>query len=250
MDRAWMFLWGAAALCVGACATSTASTRGNNDGDAGDIPIYDAGNASTDGRISTACTLGTPDHCGACGTACPGVDDDGTQRTCSDSTPTATCDFICKGEWYDLDGDAANGCEAQDPIVHDSAEAGVPEVATTAGFTVGAPDWLIYDDARTHDAPPLLRPLGREDWYTLSNPDGRLKVCLSIANFPSDDQFEVCVTNIGNQNIEASQCKSVMPSSGSLCVQPASSSNGAYWVRVRKIAGSNTTNGYALFLQD
>ncbi|MEO8876210.1 MAG: hypothetical protein ABI461_11530 [Polyangiaceae bacterium] len=254
MHRAWMVLLGGAALAYGACATST--TPGSPSGvdeDAGDIPVYDAGGQPTgnDGGTSTACTLGTADHCGTCATACPSIDNAGTKRVCSDGTSTATCDIVCLGELYDMNGTTDDGCEAEDPVVHDSAEAGVAEVATTAGFTVGAPDWFVYGDTRKHDVAPVDRPLGREDWYTLSNPHGRLKVCLTIANFPADNQFEVCVTNLGNKNIEVSQCKTITPTSGSNdCVQPAASTNGTYWARVRKLAGSNSLNGYALFVQD
>lgn len=256
MRREW-FWGGAALLCaLAACATSTApsSGGGTSDGDAGDIPLYDAGGTPT-GEASSTCTLGGADHCGTCTTVCPGPADPdaGTRRVCSDSTTTATCDIICEGEHYDLNGVVDDGCEGEDPIVHDNADAAVPETATTAGFTVGDPYWYVYGDARQHADAPTSRPLGREDWYVVSNPHGTPKACLSITNFPSDNQFEVCITNNGNKNIEAAQCKTILPTTGAAndCVQPGSApTNGTYWVRVRKLDGSNTANGYALFIQD
>ncbi len=254
MHRALFYWVGGAALAFVACATSTAPGGGGtgDDVDSGTIPVYDGG-GGTQTEAGTLCTLGTADHCGSCDTVCPGATDGGTTRVCSDSTTTATCDIVCTGEWYDLNGDINDGCEAQDPIVHDSPDAAVPETATTAGATVPAPYWYVYDDARMHDVAPTTRPTGREDWYVVSNPDGTPKACLSISNFPTDDEFEVCITNNGISNIENTQCKTIVSTtgSGSDCVTPAmTGNNGKYWVRVRKLSGSNSPDGYALFIQD
>ena len=254
-----LFYWGAAAAIVFvACATSTsgAGTGTGDEDDAGTTPVYDAGNTKPQVDSGAGpCTLGTADHCGTCDTVCPGPSDadSGTTRTCSDSTPTATCDILCDGEWYDLNGMIADGCEAQDPIVHDNADAAVPESATSGGNTIGAPLYYVYDDTRVHDAPPTSRPTGREDWYVLAGQNGTPQACLTITNFPADDMFEVCITNNGNKNIEPTQCKTVTPSttgSSNTCVSPTDHTNGGtYWVRVTKVSGANTADGYALFLK-
>jgi hypothetical protein len=254
-----LFYWGGgAALIFVACATSTSPNAGGSgdSDDAGNTPIYDAGNNTQVDSGAGPCTLGSADHCGTCDTVCPGASDaGGTTRVCSDSTTTATCDIICTGEWYDVNGVIADGCEAQDPIVHDSADAAVPETAPAGGNTVAAPLWYAYGDARMHDVAPVARPTGREDWYVLSNQNGTPQACLTIVNFPPDDMFEVCITNEGNQNIENTQCKTVTPDTtttdtSTYCVSPSLHSNGgSYWVRVRKISGANTLDGYALFLK-
>ncbi|MGH7329600.1 MAG: hypothetical protein ACREJX_14740 [Polyangiaceae bacterium] len=268
MRNVWV--WGGAALVavVAACATSTApGGNGQNESDGGNIPLYDAGNTTGDSGTSGACTLGTADHCGTCSTVCPGPTDpdSGTDRICSDSTTTGTCDIICKGEWYDLNGDISDGCEAQDPIVHDSADAAVPETATTGGATVPDPYWYVYGDARQHDSAPTSRTLGREDWYVVDHENsggstgGSLSICLGISNFPSDDKFEVCVTNVGNKSIPStassvSPCATVTPTTVSpnncAVTTMASTTHGLYYVRVRKLDGSNSANGYALYIQD
>lgn len=269
MRKVWAWGGAAAIAAIAACATSTPpSGNGQNESDAGDIPLYDAGGAPpSDSGGSTTCTLGSADHCGTCTTVCPGPTDadSGTERVCSDSTTTATCDIICQGEHYDLNGDISDGCEGVDPIVHDNADAAVPETASTGGLTVPDPYWYVYGDARQHDVAPTSRPLGREDWYVVDHENsggstgGSLSVCLSITNFPSDDKFEVCVTNTGNKNIPStssstSPCATVTPTtmSPSNCAVTTMSStaHGLYYVRVRKLDGSNTANGYALFIQD
>ena len=262
MGKAW--IWGGAGALglMAACATATAPNGNDGSGsDAGNIPLYDAGSGGGgDGGGSNTCTLGTADHCGSCTTVCPGPTDadGGTERICSDSTTTATCDIICKGEFYDLNGDISDGCEAEDPIVHDTADAAVPESVADGGFTVPAPYWFAYGDARQHDAPPTSRPLGREDWYVIKSATKAPAACLTIAGFPSDDKLEVCITNYNNKNIELTQCKVVdLPASTACpsdstkcCVNAGSTQVGAdYWVRVRKTDGSNTPNGYALYLE-
>src|SRR5262245_57720990 len=72
-------------------------------------------------KDAEACGLGTADHCGTCANTCPGIDTIWTQRTCSSADSTGTCDIMCLGEWYDLDGNAMNGCEAEDQPVQDAA---------------------------------------------------------------------------------------------------------------------------------
>lgn len=263
MRKVWAWGGAAAIAAIAACATSTPpSGNGQNESDAGDIPLYDAGGAPpSDSGGSTTCTLGSADHCGTCTTVCPGPTDadSGTERVCSDSTTTATCDIICQGEHYDLNGDISDGCEGVDPIVHDNADAAVPETVSTTGMTVGAPYWFAYGDAREHDVAPISRPLGREDWYVITSPTSTPAACLTIAGFPADDQFEVCITNYDTKSIEPAQCKTVdLTASGACptdstkcCVAPASTHSASnYWVRVRKLAGANTANGYALFLEE
>ncbi len=50
----------------------------------------------------------TPQDCGACGNVCPGVGQAGGDASCDGNQQ---CQFTCRGENYDVDGNAANGCE-------------------------------------------------------------------------------------------------------------------------------------------
>ncbi len=248
--------WASIALACAACATSNARPDAVDGGEDDAAGVIDDAGTPPPQEASVACSLGTVDHCGTCATVCPGFEDAGTFRTCSDSTSAATCGITCTGEFYDLDALSQNGCEAEDPIVHDSADDPVAQTATVAGITVPAPYWFMYGDDRPHAVAPVARKLGREDWYAVNHPDGALKVCLSIIDFPPDDQFEACVSNAGNKNIPTTggnPCTTALGGvTSSNCVTPLDKGNqaGVYYVRVRKKSGSNTPNGYALFLQD
>jgi hypothetical protein len=255
MQRALVYGVGGASLIFVACATSTSGSGGStSDDDSGTTPIYDGG-TTPNPDAATGCTLGTADHCGSCDTVCPGATDGGTTRVCSDTSTTATCDIICTGEFYDVNGDITDGCEGLDPIVHDSPDAAVPESATTAGVTLAAPLWYAYGDARQHDVAPTSRPNGRQDWYAVTNPDAAsITACLTISNFPTDDVFQVCITNNGNKNLDPTTCKTVtsVSTGTAACVSPSQPTpkNGTYYVLVQKMSGTNTLDGYALFVQD
>src|SRR5262249_12876468 len=155
------------------------------------------------------CTLGTPDHCGACSIACPpGRDDSATLRTCSNATSAGVCDLICRGEWYDLDGDAANGCESAESVVQDSAPTALD---VRLGDVVNDPSLLvnprnlagfIYSDRRMHETPPYARPTGRDDWYLVDaigtgDPSIGMTACLGITSFPMETWFEICIADAG-----------------------------------------------------
>lgn len=253
MQRAVLYWLGGASLIVVACGTSSSGGFVTDD-DSGTIPVYDAGTI-TKSDAATGCTLGTADHCGSCDNVCPGATDGGTTRVCSDTSTTATCDIVCTGEFYDVNGDLTDGCEGSDPIVHDSADAAVPESASTSGVTIGAPLFYMYGDARQHDVAPLTRPNGREDWYAVTNPDAAsIKACLTIPNFPTDDQLQVCITNNGLKIIDPAACKVVTTTTtgAASCVSPSQpvAKNGTYYVQVQKMSGTNTLDGYTLVIQD
>jgi hypothetical protein len=256
------------ALCLAACAApegrSAQDLSSTTSGGGGDLSSAQTDLAThTDlarGDGPSSCTLGTPDHCGTCGTVCPpGMDSTGTQRTCSNSV----CDFICKGEYYDVDGQAANGCEAQDLPLQDSSITAVavnlPNAFNTDLGVTGNPANIVsqvYGDSRTHDVAPTSRLTGREDWYKLTVTGGGsgsngVTACLGITNFPSDDIFEVCLSESGSATFINTDCKQVMGMMSSQCVAKAMAADesGTYYARVRKISGSWTTNQYALFLE-
>jgi hypothetical protein len=256
-----------------ACAAGGSSDDGTTPGAAGDSGAgggtRDAGDGhdaqtqgdsapASDGDASGTCTLGTTDHCGACDHACRPTDKT-TQYACSDATAAATCLVTCLAEFYDLNGNADDGCEAEDAPVQDTAASAkpidLPDVndpmfKTNPLNVVG----FVYGDGRPHEAPPTSRPFGREDWYHVTadgNGSGQgMAACLGITNFPPDDTFEVCVSDNNGTTFPQTGCKTVKGGANSVCVTPTGNPNaGVYYVRVRKTDGSNTANGYALFLR-
>jgi hypothetical protein len=220
----------------------------------------DGGGSGSDG--GGPCTLGTGDHCGTCSNSCPpGADDNGTQRTCSAPTAFGTCDIICKGEYYDVNGKADDGCESQDLPLQDTSITAVviplPDAVEPpdGGFTTNPRNIIdkVYGDARTHDTAPMLRPNGREDWYRIDvtgtgSSSFGVGACLGITNFPTDNVFELCLRQT-TATFGGSDCVTVMGMQPSACMQLTTDGTGSYYARVRKTAGTNTTLKYALFIK-
>ena len=210
-----------------------------------------------------SCALGTPDTCGACTTVCPGMDSMSTMRTCSDPTPMGTCNIECLGEYYDLDGDASNGCEAQDLPVQDLDLTAVvlmlPDVDNGTGSTPcdGATNpctqtGQIYSDMRHHVNAPTMRPLGREDWYKVvavgTGGPNQVAACLGITNYPADNQYQICIGNDGDFN--PNTCMTATGGGASTCVSPPTAADsGTFYVKLSKLAGTNTANQYALYVR-
>ncbi|MBS2014132.1 MAG: hypothetical protein JST00_14675 [Deltaproteobacteria bacterium] len=220
--------------------------------------------ASVAKEVETTCTLGTVEHCGECNVKCPGADDEHTTRTCRDATRSATCELICHGEFYDVDGKLENGCEAEDSPVQDSAATAVaitlPDVVNDATmksnpYNVTA---AAYHDGRYHDDEGGTRSVAREDWFRVTavgagNPANTMTACLSAVSFPTDNELEVCITANGATNFTGAVCKTLVVTpdggGGSQCVNPPGNpNNGTFLVRVRKTKGAPTANKYALFL--
>jgi hypothetical protein len=213
-----------------------------------------------------SCMLGTPDNCTACGMSCPGVDNAGTARTCgsADGGGGDACGILCKGDFYDVDGDATTGCEFEDPDQNSVALAVavmLPNIATATGGTCDNTNngctavRSIGSDTREHDSPPTSRPLGLVDWWVItaagtgtSNP---MTACLSISNFdwPTDNLYEVCIAPTSG-SMTPTICKTAMPRVGGVCVSPTGNpDSGTFYITVTKTAGSPTALGYGLYLE-
>jgi hypothetical protein len=200
------------------------------------------------------CMLGTADHCGTCDTVCPpGQDDSATLRACVQAGGSSSCDIVCRGEHYDVNGKIDDGCELEDLPIQDSAITAVAVALDGAHATQNVVA-AMYGDARVHETPPTLRPNGRDDWYRLSTvgagSGSGAVACLGITNFPADNLFEVCIAEPGQATFPAGNCKSVQGSATSVCVTPsANMTAGPFYVRVHKSGGSQTPNQYAIFFK-
>jgi hypothetical protein len=210
------------------------------------------------------CTLGDADHCGTCSTVCPpGMDTAGTKRTCSMPTAFGTCGYICRGEFYELDGMSSNGCEAEDLPIQDTTTTAVTVNLPNGHMVTGNPSNLtsqIYGDDLEHETSPVMRTNGREDWFKLmitgqGATDRGPTACLGITSFPADNVFEVCLSAKGAASFLPAGCKTmVKPASTSAerCVQQpdgGAGETGTYYARVRRVSGTWSANDYALFLE-
>ncbi len=225
----------------------------------GEPPAHADG--STDSPIAE-CTLGSTDHCGTCSTSCPQADPTREQETCSDGTASGTCVLTCVGEYYDMNGSAADGCEALDAPVQDSAATAVPVMLPNVTGGTGTCDNAnnpctivsqIYSDDRMHDSAPTMRTLGRDDWFVITavgaGTSGGMATCLNIANYPADDNYQVCIS--ANGSTDPQTCATATGGGGaSACVMaPGSPDAGTFYISVHKISGTRTLNQYALFVE-
>jgi len=252
------------ALLLGGCAAIGGEP--SSDGGAADLtPARDLLPTPDDlapAPADAACTLGSAEHCGTCTTVCPpGRDDGGTLRSCSLPTAFGVCGITCRGLYYDVNASISDGCELEDTPEQDTI---ANALAITLPDVVNDPAMLtnprnvvsqIYSDARMHELAPSSRPTGSDDVYAITavgvgDNTKSMTACLGITSFPTDNNFEVCVSNKGVTTFAAGGCGTVLGGAASKCVLSAPPSDtGTYYVRVRKLAGSHSPNKYALFLQ-
>lgn len=261
---------GSTALAIAAFVAISCAQGGEDPvvpgaGDAGDLDADDSPEIRGPGPDSGgSCALGSVDHCGTCETICPGPDNASTTRVCRDATASATCELVCHGDYYDVDGKLENGCEAKDDLVHDSPTTAtnitlpnVPNDATLKSNPLNVVE-TIFHDTRYHDDDASTFPFGREDWFKVTavgagSPSATMVACLSAVNYPTDNELEVCISANNVTTFVPASCKSLVVTpdggGGSQCVQPPGNPDtGTFYVRVKKLRGTATSNGYALFL--
>ena len=90
-------------------------------------------------------------NCGACGNACPGLGLATDDATCV-APATRTCGFTCRGDNYDVDGDAANGCEKHPAaaVGHTLATATSLGSQSCSDSVIGIFKGELDSDARVH----------------------------------------------------------------------------------------------------
>lgn len=103
-------------------------------------------------------------NCDACGNVCPGYGLPSADATCN----SGTCNFTCRGDSYDVDGNPANGCE-----VFDSGGAHTQSLATrlpdrTCSESGVTPPRPLYSAQRIHSPQPF--PAGVFDLSTGAAP--------------------------------------------------------------------------------
>lgn len=119
MRRRVALTWSIATAVLMACGASANDPGTGKKGDAGDIPLYDAGSdyfdtgADEDGGGS-GCDTTSVLNCGSCGNVCPGLDAAAAVVSCGGDGGASECAFACQGEHYDVNDDASDGCEVTD----------------------------------------------------------------------------------------------------------------------------------------
>lgn len=209
-----------------------------------------------DGRHDggSSCTLGTADNCASCGDVCPpGKDSPSTARVCLSST----CDIQCKDESYDVNGNAADGCEAADDLpIHDSAAAAKDlGQATDCGNALTTSGVLPSDD-RKHLVAPTDRPAGRADWYKLHIDDGwcvvEAAVKISLKSLPAAGLYRAAAYWVCDGGAQLATDSQTGPGGGELLLNPAvncttmGNDSGTLYIKIGQDSGAHSAASYTI----
>jgi hypothetical protein len=141
--------------------------------------------------------LSTIQNCGACGHACAG------QTNTSDAQCTnGKCDMTCRGDDYDVDGSAANGCEIADEVPPGHTQQTAASLGnTTCNDTTSMNTFSAHvpSDARVHTNPTVTVFSGvvgaAPDWWSVFSSGG---LCV--------DNYAVTFTTSGGGNTQCYRC--------------------------------------------
>jgi hypothetical protein len=113
----------------------------------------------------------TPEDCGSCGNACPGVGAPDANIAC---LRDASCTFSCQGEHYDVDDDPETGCEVVDSPLDNHVEANASDLGSfpcTDGDSNPDIAGTLHSDARAHEMAGVngfdATTGSAPDWYRL-----------------------------------------------------------------------------------
>jgi hypothetical protein len=147
-------------------------------------------------ELPSTAALATATDCGACGNACPGIGATTADAACIDPQ-TRSCGITCRGDNYDLDGNAANGCEVPDPSPsnHDQSTAiSFPQTDCSDSTSANTFSGQLLSDTRGHVNPSVtgfLSDVGAAPhWYSVLDTGG---VCVN--------DFALTLTTSGGANI-------------------------------------------------
>jgi hypothetical protein len=213
-----------------------------------------------DGRLpdSAGCALGTPDHCGACGKACPpGHDPKGAIRVCL----SGGCEIQCLDELYDVDGQVASGCEVEDDLpIHDLAQTARDLGAVSDCGNAVSAQGLLPSDGRVHLKSPNDRANGRADWFKLQIADNggcvvNASIAVSLAALPSGVSVRGTAYWRCDDGKVLASVSQVGGGGGSLSLEPGTActwlgdDSGTLFLELRKESGPHTAQGYTLTIE-
>jgi hypothetical protein len=220
--------------------------------DWGTQPKHDFG-SPTYPDFGQPCTTGTANACSSCTDVCPGKDDQATIRSCENKT----CGIKCRGDYYDVNENSTDGCEAKDDVNANHSESQALDLGMiddcNAGKTVTG---RLPSDNRAHEGDSSERKNGLPDYYKLVIDDtgGLTTWCaiepyfrLDLGAMTGDIQIRMTVT-YGCKNGTASFTpKSVTVSagaSGEIQIDDADDCDGSdddldLVIKVEKVSGQN-----------
>lgn len=218
-------------------------------------PLLDTGLADS-GKPDAGCKLGTVDNCSSCGDVCPpGKDTTATTRVCENSK----CDIQCLAEYYDVNGSAGDGCEANDDLPIHAGQSSALNIGKVSDCDkTKTKSAKIPSDGRSHVFAPISRPNGRDDWFSIFISDDscitEAKVTALFSNLPTKAQYTVqAFFKCKNGKSPAGDSKSGYGGSV-LFLTPSSActtgslgdDSGTLYIKVSKTGGPHSENPYSL----
>jgi len=206
-------------------------------------------------RDGASCTLGTVDNCASCGNVCPpGKDSPTTARVCL----SGKCDIQCKAESYDVNGDVADGCEAEDDLpIHDTtADAKSLGQVSDCDNAVTTTAVTPSDD-RLHLVAPTSRPGGRPDWYKLHIDDKAFciveaEVKVSLKSLPQSALYRAAAYWVCDGGAELATDSKSGNGGGELLLNPTTTcttvgdDSGTLYVKVAQESGGHSAASYTI----
>lgn len=163
-----------AGMCVGQRACLASSGRYDRCGASAPQVRADCATPPAPGCTTSLApsAISTVTNCGACGNVCPGYGLATADAACASTSPPS-CAFTCRGDNYDVNNSADDGCEQQD-----SASGGHTQATSTARPSHDCADanvdtfmGTVVSDARVHanpSVPGFVTSVGAApDWWSV-----------------------------------------------------------------------------------
>jgi len=208
--------------------------------------------------LGPACEVGTLDNCAHCGDRCPGADTPTTARICRTG---GICDIECKDEYYDVNGDAQDGCELADDLpIHDGPNAtknlGSVEDCDNAQTAAAR----IPSDDRNHQKAPTERKLGRADWFSLHIADKsfcimEVDVTFNLAKLPSAATFRLTVNYLCDNHANTTPVTRTVKGGTSTTLSAdtgctsMSDDSGKVQIGIERLSGPHSQASYSISIQ-
>ena len=136
--------------CTNPCSSLTANQCAGGVCKCGNFAACGAGQRCCNGTCRTIAS--DPSNCGGCGNVCPGGSATHSAGTCSNST----CGMTCSGDYYDVNGNTADGCEkAGTGGYHSESTAYYLGELSCSDSSTGGFDGVIHSDKRAHITPTV-----------------------------------------------------------------------------------------------
>jgi hypothetical protein len=152
--------------------------------------------------VYSQAAISTAQNCGACGNTCPGANQSTGDASCVNPT-NKQCGFTCRGDHYDIDNNANDGCEAADDSPDNHTQNDAFAFNSTDCYDSDSQNTFhghILSDQRAHTNPTVNGFDGSvgaaPDWFSVFDSGGSL----------CQDDYSVTFTTTGGGGATCYKC--------------------------------------------